>query len=54
VRDSVGDVVISDNQGNFDLGKADLPDDVRAKLDELASRLKAAPRAKDGHKTGAS
>ena len=37
------EVVISDEQGNFELGKADLPDDVRAKLDDLASRLKAAP-----------
>ena len=37
------EVVISDEQGNFELGKADLPDDVRAKLDELAARLKAAP-----------
>lgn len=36
-------VVISDNQGNFELGKADLPEDVRAKLDELATRLKADP-----------
>jgi peptidoglycan-associated lipoprotein len=36
-------VVISDNQGNFELGKADLPDDVRGKLDELANRLKADP-----------
>jgi len=37
------EVVISDNQGNFELGKADLPDEARAKLDELATRLKAAP-----------
>jgi peptidoglycan-associated lipoprotein len=36
-------VVISDNQGNFQLGKADLPDDVRAKLDELANKLKSDP-----------
>lgn len=36
-------VVISDDQGNFELGKADLPDDVRAKLDELAAKLKADP-----------
>lgn len=36
-------VVINDNQGNFKLGKADLPEDVRAKLDELANQLKAAP-----------
>ena len=37
------EVVISDDQGNFALGKADLPDDVRASLDELAAKLKAAP-----------
>jgi peptidoglycan-associated lipoprotein len=36
-------VVINDQQGNFQLGKADLPDDVRAKLDELATKLKADP-----------
>jgi peptidoglycan-associated lipoprotein len=36
-------VVISDAEGNFRLGKADLPDDVRAKLDQLANKLKADP-----------
>ncbi|HKY20816.1 MAG TPA: OmpA family protein [Vicinamibacterales bacterium] len=36
-------VVVSDDQGNFELGKADLPADVRLKLDELAKRLKADP-----------
>jgi peptidoglycan-associated lipoprotein len=36
-------VVINDNQGNFQLGKADLPDDVRVKLDELANKLKTDP-----------
>jgi hypothetical protein len=36
-------VVLNDEQGNFKLGKADLPDDVKAKLDELANKLKAAP-----------
>ena len=36
-------VVISDNQGNFQLGSADLPEDVRGKLDELANKLKADP-----------
>lgn len=36
-------VVISDAEGNFKLGKADLPDDVKAKLDELANKLKADP-----------
>ena len=36
-------VVINDAEGGFKLGKADLPDDVRAKLDELANKLKADP-----------
>jgi len=36
-------VVINDAQGNFKFGKADLPTDVRAKLDELANKLKADP-----------
>ena len=43
VKRLIFQVVISDNQGNFALGKADLPDDVRAKLDELANKLKADP-----------
>jgi outer membrane protein OmpA-like peptidoglycan-associated protein len=37
------EVVISDDQGNFALGKSDLPDEVRTSLDELAAKLKAAP-----------
>ena len=36
-------VVISNDQGNFQLGKADLPDEVRGRLDELANKLKADP-----------
>jgi peptidoglycan-associated lipoprotein len=36
-------VVISADQGNFELGKADLPGDALVKLDELAKKLKAAP-----------
>jgi len=36
-------VVLNDAQGNFKLGKADLPDDVKAKLDELANKLKTDP-----------
>ena len=36
-------VVISADQGNFELGRADLPGDALAKLDELAKQLKAAP-----------
>jgi outer membrane protein OmpA-like peptidoglycan-associated protein len=43
VKRLIFEVVISDNQGNFVLGKADLPEDVRPKLDELARRLKADP-----------
>jgi peptidoglycan-associated lipoprotein len=36
-------VVISDNQGNFALGKSDLPDEVKMRLDELTKKLKADP-----------
>ena len=43
VRRLIFEVVISDDQGNFELGKADLPAEVRARLDELATKLKAAP-----------
>jgi peptidoglycan-associated lipoprotein len=49
-------VVINDAQGNFVLGKADLPDDVRAKLDELAAKLKSDPAGNfieiEGHTDG--
>ena len=31
-------VVINDAQGNFKLGKADLPDDVKAKLDRAGQQ----------------
>jgi outer membrane protein OmpA-like peptidoglycan-associated protein len=37
------EVVINDSEGNFQLGRAELPDGVRAKLDDLATKLKAAP-----------
>jgi len=43
VKRLIFQVVISDDQGNFQLGKADLPVDVRTKLDELASKLKSNP-----------
>jgi len=36
-------VVINDAEGGFMLGKADLPTDVKAKLDELANKLKSDP-----------
>lgn len=42
-RRLIMEVVVSDDQGNFVLGKADLPDEVRARIDELAAKLKAAP-----------
>ena len=37
------EVVVNDSQGNFASGKADLPDDAKAKIDELAQKLKANP-----------
>ena len=43
VKRLIFQVVISDDQGNFELGKSDLPAEVRARLDELATRLKANP-----------
>lgn len=43
VKRLIFQVVISDDQGNFALGKSDLPAEVRAKLDELATKLKATP-----------
>jgi peptidoglycan-associated lipoprotein len=36
-------VVINDAEGGFQLGKAELPAEVKAKLDELANKLKADP-----------
>jgi outer membrane protein OmpA-like peptidoglycan-associated protein len=42
-RRLIFEVVVNDTQGNFEAGKADLPEDVRAKLGELASKLKANP-----------
>jgi outer membrane protein OmpA-like peptidoglycan-associated protein len=36
-------VVISEDQGQFKLGKADLPNDAKAMLDELVAKLKADP-----------
>jgi len=37
-------VVISEDQGNFKLAKADLPDEAKAKIDELMVALKADPK----------
>jgi peptidoglycan-associated lipoprotein len=38
------EVVISEDQGNFKFGKADLPDEVRARIDQMVADLKANPR----------
>ena len=40
----VYEVVLSENQGNFKLGKAALPDEAKAKIDELVAQMKADPK----------
>jgi peptidoglycan-associated lipoprotein len=40
----VYEVVLSEDQGNFKFGKATLPDDAKAKLDQMISQLKADPK----------
>jgi peptidoglycan-associated lipoprotein len=40
----VFEVVLSEDQGNFKFGKKDLPDEAKAKLDELVNQLKADPK----------
>ena len=42
-RRLIFEVVITDTQGNFQPGNADLTDDARAKLDTLAAKLKESP-----------
>lgn len=37
------EVTISEDQGNFKLGKAELPDEAKARLDEVVDQLKANP-----------
>jgi peptidoglycan-associated lipoprotein len=36
-------VVLSDDEGQFKFGKTDLPDDAKAKIDQIVNRLKAEP-----------
>jgi peptidoglycan-associated lipoprotein len=38
------EVVISEDQGQFKFGSAELPDPVKAKIDEMVAQLKAQPR----------
>lgn len=40
----VFEVVLSEDQGNFEFGKKDLPDTARARLDEMITRIKADPK----------
>jgi outer membrane protein OmpA-like peptidoglycan-associated protein len=40
----VYEVVLSEDQGNFKFGKFDLPDEAKAKLDEMMQQLKADPK----------
>ena len=41
----VYEVVLSEDQGNFKFGKHDLPDEAKARLDEMVNQLKADPKA---------
>ena len=40
----VYEVVLSEDQGNFKFGKKDLPDEAKAKLDEMITQIKADPK----------
>jgi peptidoglycan-associated lipoprotein len=40
----VYEVVINEDQGNFKFASADLPDEARARIDEMIAQLKANPR----------
>ena len=40
----VYEVVLNDSEGNFKFGKSDLPDETKAKLDEMIQALQADPK----------
>jgi len=40
----VFEVVLSEDQGNFKFGKAELPDEAKARIDEMVTQLKADPK----------
>jgi outer membrane protein OmpA-like peptidoglycan-associated protein len=40
----VFEVVLSEDQGNFKFGKKDLPDEAKAKIDEMIQQIKADPK----------
>jgi outer membrane protein OmpA-like peptidoglycan-associated protein len=52
----VFEVVLSEDQGNFQFGKYDLPEEARARLDQMISDLKADPKGAffeiEGHTDG--
>jgi outer membrane protein OmpA-like peptidoglycan-associated protein len=43
-RRMVYEVVLSEDQGKYKLGKATLPDDVKTRIDDLVNQLKADPK----------
>jgi peptidoglycan-associated lipoprotein len=43
-RRLVYEVTLSEDQGNFKFGKTELPDEAKARLDELVTQLKADPK----------
>ncbi len=43
-RRLVYEVVLSEDQGNFRFGKTDLPDEAKARIDEVINELKADPK----------
>jgi outer membrane protein OmpA-like peptidoglycan-associated protein len=44
VRKLVNEVTLSEDQGNFDFGKTDLPDSAKARLDQVVDQLKTDPK----------
>ena len=44
VRKLVNEVTLSEDQGNFDFGKFELPDSAKARLDQVVEQLKADPK----------
>ena len=44
VKRLIYEIVLSEDQGNFEFNKADLPDAAKSRLDQLVSQLKADPK----------
>jgi outer membrane protein OmpA-like peptidoglycan-associated protein len=44
VRKLINEVTLSEDQGNFDFGKSELPDAAKARLDQVVQQLKADPK----------